>query len=324
MFKYERGLFMNFETLCSCYLESIHTDIKESTFIRYRDMINNHILPCLSVYAPEAIDLYVLEEVKNHLLKNGRMDGKGGLAPKSVSDVLSLLKNIISYGQNHDLDIPCHAKYLKVRKENKETRVLSREEQKRLQFYLLNHMNTVNMGILLALRTGMRIGELCALTWENVDIPSGMIRVAATVQRISYPGMPPNDTPKTHLIITRPKSPSSYRLIPVSELLLPILMDYYSEPSAYLLTGLSRPMEPRTLQNRFQTALRQIPIYGASFHTLRHTFATRCVEAGFEIKSLSEILGHASVNITLNRYVHSSWETKRANMRKMDQFLNTL
>ena len=156
------------------------------------------------------------------------------------------------------------------------------------------------------------------------DIPSGMIRVAATVQRISYPGMPPNDTPKTHLIITRPKSPSSYRLIPVSELLLPILMDYYSEPSDYLLTGLSRPMEPRTLQNRFQTALRQIPIYGASFHTLRHTFATRCVEAGFEIKSLSEILGHASVNITLNRYVHSSWETKRANMRKMDQFLNTL
>ena len=286
---------MNFEKLCVSYLEDIYVNVKESTYVRYRDMIRNHILPYMNACSLEDVNLYMLEDLKRQLLKSGRKDGNGGLSPKSVSDILSLLKNIIYYGQ------------------------------KQLCLHLTKHMNRTNMGILLALHTGLRIGELCGLTWENVDLESGWIKIVVTIQRIPRESAPiGKNGRKTHLVITQPKSSSSCRWIPVPEPLLPLLITFRTKPEDYLLSGLDTPVEPRTLQNRFMAVMRQTDIKGATFHTLRHTFATRCVESGFEIKSLSEILGHASVNITLNRYVHSSLELKKKNMKKMDAYLRSL
>ena len=316
---------MNFEKLCVSYLEDIYVNVKESTYVRYRDMIRNHILPYMNACSLEDVNLYMLEDLKRQLLKSGRKDGNGGLSPKSVSDILSLLKNIIYYGQNHDLNITCRPECLKVRREGREMRVLSPEEQKQLCLYLTRHMSRTNMGILLALHTGLRIGELCGLTWENVDLESGWIKIVVTIQRIPRESASiGKNGRKTHLVITQPKSSSSCRWIPVPEPLLPLLITFRTKPEDYLLSGLDTPVEPRTLQNRFMAVMRQTDIKGATFHTLRHTFATRCVESGFEIKSLSEILGHASVNITLNRYVHSSLELKKKNMKKMDAYLRSL
>lgn len=127
---------------------------------------------------------------------------------------------------------------------------------------------------------------------------------------------------KTKIVLTTPKSACSIRLIPLPEPLVEILSDYKTVEKGYLLTNSDLSfIEPRTMQNKFKKVLKESGIESANFHALRHTFATRCIEFGFDVKSLSEILGHATINITMNRYVHPTLELKRANMKKLSQLL---
>ena len=123
---------------------------------------------------------------------------------------------------------------------------------------------------------------------------------------------------RTKIVVTTPKSPCSIRTIPIPEELMQILISFQTSRTGYFLTGsCQKYMEPRTMQNRFKAALKNCSVSNANYHALRHTFATRCVELGFDVKSLSEILGHANVNITMNRYVHPSMELKKANMQRL-------
>ena len=161
------------------------------------------------------------------------------------------------------------------------------------------------MGIRLALYTGMRVGELCALQWD--DITDSTIIINKTVQRLKQNG-------KTGLVITEPKTPSSNRIIPIPDFLIPIL-DRYRSTGSVLKNRYSRQVEPRLIQRTFEQYVINCGLPKTNFHALRHTFATRCVEAGFDIKSLSEILGHTDVKTTLNKYVHSSFEQKQKNMK---------
>ena len=170
--------------------------------------------------------------------------------------------------------------------------------------------------MLLCLYTGLRIGEVCALRWDCVDLDKRALRVRATVQGVRL--QDPGDGPKTKMLYSEPKSKTSIRDIPLPEQLLPILRQFQGDPSAFILSGAADQYpEPRLLQYWFKKYLVQCGIEDANFHALRHTFATRCVESGFELKSLSEILGHANVNVTLNRYVHSSFALKAENMGRM-------
>ena len=168
----------------------------------------------------------------------------------------------------------------------------------------------------MTLCTGLRIGEICALKWKDISIENKALRVSATVQRIKdLDGTPEN---KTKLLISDPKTYSSSRVIPLTEYTAALCMRYKAEdPEAYILTGTRTLMEPRMMQYRIKKYTAECGLAGVHFHTLRHTFATRCVEVGFELKSLSEILGHASPKITLERYVHTSMEMKRENMDKL-------
>ena len=167
------------------------------------------------------------------------------------------------------------------------------------------------------------MGELCALTWENIHLDSGVISICQTMQRVENTEFKSRRTDmKTRVIITSPKSSCSIREIPLPAFLIDILKNTpHSERGYFLSDSEELFIEPRNLQTHFKTVLKGAGIEDANFHALRHTFATRCVELGFDIKSLSEVLGHANVNITLNKYVHPSMELKRDNMEKLSQLL---
>lgn len=194
-------------------------------------------------------------------------------------------------------------------------RVLTPSERESLIGILMEDMDSFKFGVFLVLYTGIRIGELCALQWKDIDFARATLKVRKTIQRIQNTDS--HATSKTKIVISEPKSKSSIREIPLTSSIMEIAWKFVSFPDSYILTGTGRYIEPRTMQNHFKLYVKQSGISDANFHALRHTFATRCVEVGFEIKSLSEILGHASVNITLNRYVHSSFELKRSNMSKL-------
>lgn len=195
-------------------------------------------------------------------------------------------------------------------------RVLDKGEQEALLAILLHNTDLRKFGVLLCLYTGIRIGEICALKWENVDLINGVISIRKTLQRIQC--IEPCTGRKTKVIITDPKSNCSIRDIPLPTFLTKMAQEYHSKPEAYVLTGCEEHyIEPRLLQYEFKKYIHACGLEGVNYHALRHTFATRCIDLGFDAKTLSEILGHTNVNITLNRYVHSSLDTKRFCMEKL-------
>lgn len=292
--------------------------VKKSTYIKYFSIITNHIRPQLGNFFPCQLNTVILEEFATHLLSGGLSHKQEGLSPKTVRDILTVLHSILKYIKKQPESGLCEIEIIYPREQKKEIRVLSMDEQYRFTQYLMQNMDQCKFGILLALLTGMRIGEICALRWRNISVEDRMIKIEATMQRLQT--LEPLSDNKTEVVISEPKSETSKRMIPLTEQATKLCRKMKAaSPSAFVLTGLcGEYMEPRVLQYRLKKYMTECGISGATFHSLRHTFATRCVEADFELKSLSEILGHASVQITLDRYVHSSIELKRENMRKLE------
>ena len=285
--------------------------MKESTYIKYSTVVEKHIIPklgecCPLGFTPELMDDFIKE-----------LQFEDELAPKTVHDILVVLHGILKFTASKVTgSFPVvEINYPKIGK--KEMRVLSREEQERFISYLQNDLEPCRFGILLALCTGIRIGELCALRWEYVSTRDKAIKIVETLQRLRDTSVTQNA--RTRIVIGSPKSDTSVRTIPMTEYVAGLCRHMKPQSSAaYVLTGTDAFMEPRVLQYRLEKYTQACGLEGVHFHTLRHTFATRAVEVGFEIKSLSEILGHASVTITLDRYVHSSLELKRDNMQKLN------
>ena len=289
--------------------------IKESTYSRYVHLANTHILPYLGDLTLDRLSTQVVEKHIVFLLSDGRTDGNGGLAPKTTSDILTIIKGSIDYAKVSGHQVNCYLDRLIIKKTQVEMRVLSTEEQSKLLAVLLCDMDLPKLGVLLCLYTGMRIGEVCALRWENINFTEGVISIRETLQRIQNVDVDSNR--KTKVVITEPKSKNSIREIPLPKAVIDLAREFKSAPEAYLLTGhIDKYMEPRTLQYNFKKYTYASGLSDVNYHALRHTFATRCVELGFDVKTLSELLGHTNVNITLNRYVHSSMEVKRASMQR--------
>lgn len=169
------------------------------------------------------------------------------------------------------------------------------------------------MGTALSMTAGLRIGELCPLQWRDIDLEKRIFTVTKTMQRIQCA----DGDKKTKLIITDPKSESSRRQIPIPDCMMSFLLKFKGKPNEYVLTGTDKPIEPRAMQYRFRTILKNAKLPSVHFHALRHIFASNCIKLGFDVKTLSEILGHSSVEITLNRYVHSSFDQKREYMKRI-------
>ncbi len=304
------------EYYCKDWLSVIKTRIKDSTYIKYFNIVNNYILPFLGEMHPEEINDLVIMKFGNTLLESGSKNNNP-LSPKTVKDILLVLNSVMKHIRlfyKRDLP-PVNITYPK--RPKRDIRVLTAEEQKRLVEYLTVDIDNCKFGVILAMYTGLRIGEICALKWGEISIENGVIHICHTMQRLQKADSDIGN--KTEVLISSPKSDSSDRWIPMTDNVRELCTAMrIGSPEAYVLTGSSMHfMEPRNLQYRFSKYTRDCGISGVTFHTLRHTFATRCVEVGFEIKSLSEILGHSDVKITLNRYVHSSSKMKKENMDKL-------
>ena len=316
-------------TLYSKWLDEwliyIKPKVKESTFIRYRNIVFNHLKPTIGKLAISKINTGYLKSYISNLLSNGRLDNNGGLSSKTVSDITMIVKESLKYIVSCGETIDCKYESLKIKSNaQREMQVLSKDEELKLVSVLMENKSLIKTGILISLYTGIRIGELCALQWEDISFDENLITVSKTMQRLQKDSLQSENEAKTYILISKPKSKCSNRQIPLPSFLSDILKECKGEKSHFILTNSSYSfIEPRTLQNQFKRILRQINLRDVNYHSLRHTFATRCVEAGFDIKSLSEILGHSSVKITLDKYVHSSMEQKRMNMEKLQQSITS-
>lgn len=238
---------------------------------------------------------------------------KEGFLSRYISDIVILIKSIYKYAaKTYQIFNPLDGIMLPKRKSPR-IQLLSETEQIHLQNYISLHQNRSTMGTALSMATGVRIRELCSLQWEDIDLEKRILTVRKTIQRIQCP----TETSKTKLIITSPKSESSLRQIPIPDCMISLLCKFKGKPKEYILTGTDKPLEPRAMQYRFRTILKNAKLPSVHFHALRHIFATNCIKLGFDVKALSEILGHSSVEITLNLYVHSSFEQKIEYMKRV-------
>ena len=281
-------------------------DVKPSTRERYRFMIERHILPQLGQTPVSKLTAKGLSDFLRHLKNHGRLDGKGGLSPKTVRDVAVLIKSALRFAQ---AEYHCVCDALNARLPvytQKKVEVLSDTELAVLGKALLPSKK-ISLAVMLALHAGLRVGEVCALRVCDIDYLAGTVQVCRSVQRVTLNG-------KSQLLVQRPKSDSSERIVPLHpELLLFLKKATAKLPSdAYIMAGqIGQPMDPRTCQYQFTVLLKRCGIHHRGFHALRHTFATRYIENGADIKSISEMLGHADIKTTLKLYVHPSLESKR-------------
>ncbi len=300
-----------FSDYCNEWLGAKKPVVKISSYCKYERIVRLHLIPFFEEWELGEISEQEINSFSMLLSYNLH------LSDKSIRDILSVLSSVLRYAYklNHSNKSLPTIHYPKL--SQKETRVLSIREQNILLDYLTNDMDECKFGVFLAMITGMRIGEVCALRWADISIEEGIIYVNSSLQRVE--SFSPNDRGKTQLVLGKPKSVCSQRSIPLTRRGLELCRKMYPESDEYfVLTGSEHYMEPRTLQYKLKKYTDDCGLSGVHFHTLRHTFATRCVETGFEIKTLSEVLGHADVNITMRRYMHCSMEFKKKNMEKLN------
>lgn len=293
------------DDIMSEWLNQNKNQLKISSYQKYQSTIQNHISKQLGKIRLNSLTQVTLLQFTDNLLSIE------GLSKETTNNVLIVLGMGLEYAKTHyQAAVPSiHL----LRQAKPRTRVLSESEQQILVRFLLSHDDIFSFGILLSLYTGLRIGEVCALRWENFS--GSTIHVEKTMQRLK------GNSGKTEIMILPPKTSSSDRVIPVPEALLPIIEKYRKDSGYILIQSNGKLVEPRLMQNKFTGCVKACGLERVHFHTLRHTFATRCIEAGMDVKTLSEILGHSDVKTTLNRYVHSSFELKK---RSIDKLLLTI
>ena len=282
------------------WLESIKFLVKTSTYVHYHSIVKNHIDPYLGHLDLKSIQTRQIESFINQKFEEG-------LSTKTIRDMIVVLKQILSYA-----NVTVKFKLPKLQK--REIQILTKKEQKLLEREVKIRNTPSSYGILLTMYTGLRIGEVCALTWNNIDLNKGVIRIEHTMIRIKDL----EAESRTKIVLEEPKTENSKREIPINQYLYDILMRIKSRTrNAYFLTGTKEYIEPRTYYNQYQKILRDLGIPKYGFHALRHTFATNCIEIGMDPKTLSEILGHSDVKVTLSLYVHPTNSLKSVYLEKL-------
>ena len=288
---------MTVKTLFEEWLSAVKLRVKESTYANYRMKADKHILPEFGGLRYDLLTVQMLHSFIENKLRSG-------LSAKYVCDMIIVFKSMAKYtAKVHGFrNILADVVLPKVQK--KELKLLTANQQIKLFKYLKMNMDTTSLCVLLSLYTGLRVGEVCGLMWGDIDFKKSILTVSRTVQRIR------TGVHGTRLTVDSPKSKTSQRSIPIPVFLMDILRNFRCNDSFYILSGSAKVTEPRTLQHRFKSILKKADLPSVNYHCLRHMFATNCLQAGFDVKTLSEILGHASVETTLDRYVHSSMERK--------------
>lgn len=307
---------------CDNWLLMKRTGLKPSSYVKYRSDIKNHIMPYFGTKYPCEIRSEEVDAFTRVLLE------EKGLSPKTVRDILGLFRSIFTYVKKRVQEEPRALEIHYPKDRRKTVRVLEEKEEKALLQILAENMDLSKFGIYLALRTGMRIGEVCALRWRDISMENEFITVCHTAQRLpretGHPGEKGDgDGGKTGLVIGAPKSDSSLRQIPLMPDIAALCKRFLTDsPEHFVLTGTDKCMDPRKLQRRLKKHLDECRIEEVHFHTLRHTFATRCVEVGVDVKTLSEILGHSNIGITMNQYVHPNLDLKRESLGRLKSVIS--
>ena len=283
--------------------------IKESTYANYSNNIFNHIIPRLGNYTLSKINHKIIQDFLLDLSKNGRVDNSGGLSEKTIKDITIIVKGSLKKGINEGKikHMELSFNYPKDTRESS-IYILSKHEQHKITEYVLKNCTFKNIGLLISLYSGIRIGELCALQWKDIDFKHNKLTISKTIQRI-YIKDKKNCISK--VIISTPKTKNANREIPINKDFLDILKKLKNDDNNYILSNTNKYVEPRTYRKYFDKVLKELKIKHFNFHSLRHTFATNCISLGCDYKTVSELLGHANVNITLNLYVHPQYSQKK-------------
>lgn len=276
--------------------------VKKSTYAAYALLIQSHLLPELG--EQDEISEESVQSVVNQKLESG-------LSQKTVRDILVVLKMILRFGAkrgywpSRQIDI-----IFPTERERQDIEVLTLANQRQLMSYVKEHFTFLNLGIFICLNAGLRIGEVCALQWDDIDVASGVIRISKTIQRIY---LVDGQEKYTELIIDRPKTKNSIREIPMTRDLLALVrpLKKIVRGDFYVLTNAAEPTEPRTYRTYFNKLQQQLGLPKMRFHGLRHSFATRCIESKCDYKTVSVLLGHSNISTTLNLYVHPNLEQKK-------------
>ncbi len=282
--------------------------VKVSTMSTYLLLINNHINP----YFGEKEE-FVEHDVQDYVL----LSLKKGLSEKSIKDSVVVIKMIQRYAVKNGLMVhhPIDIGYPSSTEKNV-LEVMSKLNQKKLMMYAITNFSFKNLGFIICLSSGLRIGELCALKWEDIDIDNSLIKIRHTVQRVYHIDV---DKPYTEIMVGTPKTKESNRDIPFSGQLKRMLKPLIRivNPSFFVLSNSEKPIEPRVYRNYYKHVLNKLDIPYLKFQGLRHSFATRCIESKNDVKTVSVILGHSNITTTLNLYVHPNNEEKRKCIEKM-------
>lgn len=288
------------DEISEMWLASVKTNRKESTYSKYKYVYEHHIQPNIGTrplcdISQSDINTIITEELSNSTCKS----------------ILCVINSIIAYyNRQFDMNIS-NLKYTNQKTRNKPIKILNHTEQCKLLKTLSTGTNKYQIGIYICLSTGLRLGEVCALKWSDIDLEQGLLHVNRSVSRIPIE----EGSTKTKLIEQSPKTECSKREIPLSNQLCSLLNNQ-KRKGEYVLKG-TGPTDPRTLQYKFKDILTKAGIDDTNFHVLRHTFATNSISCDTDVKTVSEILGHSDVQVTLNRYVHPSMEVKRAHMNTL-------
>ena len=282
--------------------------VKESTMATYTSNAEKHILPLLG--SVSHIDETLMQDFVLKLTDSG-------LSPRTVKDIFLVLRMLMEFGRKRgmtewrdwDVKMPQCAAAPKIT-------VLTHTQQKTLMTHLRRHFSFRGLGLYICLCTGVRIGEVCALKWGDIDVRSRLIKVERTIERI-YAG--DGTARRTKVVIGKPKTDSSQREIPINNELAAMLKPVSAVVNAddFVLTNSEKPLEPRLYRRYYQNLMKQLGLPPMKFHGLRHTFATRCIECQCDYKTVSSILGHSNINTTLNLYVHPDICQKRKCIDKM-------
>ncbi len=282
--------------------------VKQSSFSAYELILENHVLPAFAKnkrLKEEDVQAFVLQKLQS------------GLSQNTVKDMVVVLKMIQRFGvKNHLLDYQeWNIKYPTERMKQ-EPVVFSIAHQRKLMQHIQKNLTNRNLGILICLNTGMRIGEVCALKWGDIDLNQDVIRVTRTLERIY---LIEGERRHTQLILNTPKTKNSAREIPISNNLLKSIrpLKKGTDDNHYMLTNDTKPIEPRIYRKYFKRLLQEIGLPEMKFHGLRHSFATRCIESLCDYKTVSALLGHANISTTLDLYVHPNLAQKKKCINRM-------
>jgi len=289
---------------------------KDKTYVRYSDIANQHLIPNLGEYELNELSPIVVQRFITELMQFGNLRTGKGLAANSINSIITVIQGSMStayrlgYVKVYEMD-----KVKRPKIQEKPIEAFTPSEQKKIEQAVLADKREKMKGVIICLYTGLRIGELLALEWDDIDFSKSELKVTKTC----HDGK--NKDGKFGRITELPKTTNSRRTIAIPKQLLPLLREMKKKSKSNLVISGDKPLFVRSYQRSFELLLNKLGIPRHGFHTLRHTFATRAIECGVDVKTLSETLGHKNASITLNRYVHSFMDHKHSMMDKVGKFL---